>query len=320
MQACSPALKIFKRANGGYMLRDTSRPLEVLSIHAELQTNRNYCFNPYYHAITKKENIPTPPWVPLLPGHCVIGKFGSLYEANSNFFVSMRKYIKQSGEISISDILGLRNPSIIHDLQSKVNSIYPNLFNTNAINPQNKINKLTTVMQKKEKKLLEKASAISHSPIIYHGIEIKEPGMRLSPEATLALTVEYEVLKKSEDSSCKWIKRVKTNNEYIKNLKYKLHEEKDQELLNNWIRKTLEETNIGSIIFVNTEQTSYNLQVKIKCKICQGITEYSNESPNAQFSSLAAGTGLVGGVNRQQLQTIFSIIGITAQSSKGHYH
>ncbi|CAB5204053.1 unnamed protein product [Rhizophagus irregularis] len=79
MQACSFALKIFKRANGGYMLRDTSRPLEVLSIHAELQTNRNYCFNPYYHAIMKKENIPTPSWVPLLPGHCVIGKFGSLY-------------------------------------------------------------------------------------------------------------------------------------------------------------------------------------------------------------------------------------------------
>jgi N-acetylneuraminic acid mutarotase len=34
----------------------------------------------------------------------------------------------------------------------------------------------------------------------------------------------------------------------------------------------------------------------------------------------AAGAGLVGGVNRQQFQTIFSIIGITAQSSKGHYH
>ncbi|PKC52106.1 hypothetical protein RhiirA1_482259, partial [Rhizophagus irregularis] len=280
MQACSPALKIFKRANGGYMLRDTSRPLEVLSIHAELQTNRNYCFNPYYHAITKKENIPTPPWVPLLPGHYVIGKFGSLYvrleiqsnnkehliycwkiyknmeitqlihwEANSDFFVSMRKYIKQSGEISIPDILGLRDPSIIHDLQSKVNSIYPNLFNANAINSQNKINKLTTAMQKKGKKLLEKASAISHPPIIYHGIEIKEPGMHLSPEATLALAVEYEALKKSEDSSRKRIKRAKTNNEYIKNLKYKLHEEKDQELLNNWIRKTLEETNIRSTIF-----------------------------------------------------------------------
>ncbi|PKY36409.1 hypothetical protein RhiirB3_458958, partial [Rhizophagus irregularis] len=66
--------------------------------------------------------------------------------------------------------------------------------------------------------------------------------------------------------------------------------------------------------------TSYNLQVKIKCKICQRITEYSNKLPNAQFSSLTASAGLVGGVNRQQLQTIFSIIGIIAQSSKVHYH
>jgi len=231
MQIHNPALKIFKRANCEYMLRDTSRLLEVLSIHAELQTNRNCCSNPYYRAITKKENIPTPPWVPLLPGYCIIGKFGSLYicleiqsnneeqlvyswkiyenmemsqliywEAHSDFFVSMKKYIKQSGsgEISIPDILGLRDPNIIHDLQLKVNSIYPNLFN--ATKSQNKITKLTTTMQKKGEKLLEKASVISQPPTIHHGIEIKEPGMYLSPEATLALVVEYEALKKLGDS------------------------------------------------------------------------------------------------------------------------
>ncbi|UZO15820.1 uncharacterized protein OCT59_007235 [Rhizophagus irregularis] len=217
----------------------------------------------------------------------------------------MKKYIKLSGEISIPDVLSLRDPNIIYDLQLKVNSIYPHLFNITATKSQNKIAKLTTTMQKKGEKLLKKVSVISQPPIICHGIEIKKPGMQLTPEATLALAVEYEALKKLEDTSRKQIKRAKTNNEYMKNLKYKLHEEKDQELLNNWIQKTLEKTNIESTIF---------------CKICQGITEYSNESLNAQFSSLAAGAGLVGGVNRQQLQTIFSIIGITAQSSKGHYH
>ncbi|UZO26693.1 uncharacterized protein OCT59_018907 [Rhizophagus irregularis] len=378
MQTYNPALKIFRRANGGYMFCDTSRTLEVLSIHAELQTSKEYCSNPYYRAITKKENIPTPPWVPLLPGYCVIGKLcgqyirleiqsnngehliysWEIYEnvemseliysgANSDFFVSMKKYIKLSGEISIPDVLGLRDPNIIYDLQLKVNSIYPHLFNITATKSQNKIAKLTTTMQKKGEKLLKKVSVISQPPIICHGIEIKEPGMQLTPEATLALAVEYEALKKLEDTSRKRIKRAKTNNEYMKNLKYKLHEEKDQELLNNWIQKTLEETNIGSTIFVSTDQyltsiytqpcltwhnldlskkkldvhrIGHNLQIKIKCKICQGITEYSNESPNAQFSSLAVGAGLVGGVNRQQLQTIFSIIGITAQLSKGHYH
>ncbi|PKB96852.1 hypothetical protein RhiirA5_434126 [Rhizophagus irregularis] len=195
MQACSFALKIFKRANGGYMLRDTSRPLEVLSIHAELQTNRNYCFNPYYHAITKKENIPTPPWVPLLPDHCVIGKFGSLY---------VRLEIQSNNE-----------EHLIYCWK-----IYKNMEMTQLIH-------------------WEANSDFFHQRfsiylfIIYHGIEIKELGMHLSSKATLALAVEYEALKKLEDSSCKRIKRVKTNNEYIKNLKYKLYEEKDQKLLNN---------------------------------------------------------------------------------------
>ena len=118
----------------------------------------------------------------------------------------MKKYIKQSREISIPNILGLHNPNIIYDLQLKVNSIYPNLFNINTTKSQNKIIKLTTTMRKKGQKLLEKASVISQLPTICHGIEIKESGMQLSPEATLALAVEYEALKKLEDSSHKQIK------------------------------------------------------------------------------------------------------------------
>ncbi|CAJ0825089.1 17517_t:CDS:2 [Entrophospora sp. SA101] len=54
--------------------------------------------------------------------------------------------------------------------------------------------------------------------------------------------------------------------------------------------------------------------------MCQGITEYNNELPGTKFSLLAAGAGLVGGVNRRQLQTIFSMMGVTTQSSKGHYY
>ncbi|CAB5334888.1 unnamed protein product [Rhizophagus irregularis] len=344
-----------KRANGGYMLRDTSRTLEVLSIHAELQTSKEYCSNPYYRAITKKENIPTPPWVPLLPGYCVIGKLcgqyirleiqsnngehliysWEIYEnvemseliysgANSDFFISMKKYIKLSGEISIPDVLGLRDPNIIYDLQLKVNSIYPHLFNITATKSQNKIAKLTTIMQKKGEKLLKKVSVISQPPIICHGIEIKEPGMQLTPEATLALAVEYEALKKLEDTSRKRIKRAKTNNEYMKNLKYKLHEEKDQELLNNWIQKTLEETNIGSTIFVSTDQYLTSIYTQ-PCLTCHNLDlskkklDVHRIGHNLQIK-IKSGAGLVGGVNRQQLQTIFSIIGITAQSSKGHYH
>ncbi|CAG8569190.1 4971_t:CDS:2, partial [Funneliformis caledonium] len=102
-------------------------------------------------------------------------------ETNSNFFASMKKYMKVSEEIFIPDILGLRDPNIIYNLQTRVNSIYPSIFNTPSILTKLKITKLTTTMQK--------------------SIEIKELGMHLSPEATLALAVEYESLKKIGDAS-----------------------------------------------------------------------------------------------------------------------
>ena len=45
MQDHNCALEKFKRANGGYMLRDTSKPLKVLTIHAELRTNKDHSSN-----------------------------------------------------------------------------------------------------------------------------------------------------------------------------------------------------------------------------------------------------------------------------------
>ncbi|RGB33943.1 hypothetical protein C1646_761129 [Rhizophagus diaphanus] len=151
--------EIYKKANGGYMLRDISKPLKVLPIHAKLQTKKNYSSNLYYCANTKKENLTLSSWIPLLPDHCVIRKFGNLYvrleiqsnneksltynwkiyedmeisqmiysETNNDFFVSMKKYIKLLEEISIPDILELCDPNIIQDLQARVKSVYPNIF------------------------------------------------------------------------------------------------------------------------------------------------------------------------------------------------
>ncbi|CAJ0831702.1 8385_t:CDS:2, partial [Entrophospora sp. SA101] len=75
MQTNNSSLEKFKRANGGYMLRDISKSHKILSIHAELQINvEDHSKNPYYHNVTKRD-ISTAPLVPLLPGHCVIGKF-----------------------------------------------------------------------------------------------------------------------------------------------------------------------------------------------------------------------------------------------------
>ncbi|CAH1767797.1 839_t:CDS:2 [Entrophospora sp. SA101] len=271
---------------------------------------------------------------------------------NPDFFVSMKKYINWSGKISIPDILGFGNPDIIHDLQAKVNSIYPNIFETSVAltKPQNKMVKLTATMQKKGEKIIAKARnslLISQDPIICQGIEIKETGLNLSSEATLALAIDYESSKKSSDALRKRFKHAKADLEYAKNLKYNQYEKKNKDSLKDWVQKTIEENKFGSTILVNTEQyltnifiqpcltchnldlskkklkvnkIGYNLQITINCKMCQGITEYNNELPGTKFSLLAAGAGLVGGVNRRQLQTIFSMMGVTTQSSKGHYY
>ncbi|RIA83033.1 hypothetical protein C1645_834430 [Glomus cerebriforme] len=118
MQTHNSAPERFKRANGGYMLRNTSRILKILPIHAKFQKSNICHSNPYYHAITK-ENILIASWVPLLPGYRIIGKLGVHWETNSDFFASMVKYLKLSGKISIPNILGLCNPIIIYNLQAK---------------------------------------------------------------------------------------------------------------------------------------------------------------------------------------------------------
>ncbi|CAG8580851.1 1019_t:CDS:2 [Funneliformis caledonium] len=238
MQTNNSSLEKFKRANGAYMLRDISKPHKILTIHAELQINEGHSKNPYY----RKKDTSAVLFVPLLPGHCVIGKFGELYiyleiqsnneyltyhwkiynnvemtqiiheETNPDFFTSMKKYINWLGNLSIPDILGFGNPDIIHDLQSK----------------------LTATMQKKGEKLIAKArnsSIISQDPIICQGIEIKETGVNLSSEATLALAIDYESSKKSSDALRKRFKRAKANLEYAKNFKYNQYEKKNKELL-----------------------------------------------------------------------------------------
>ena len=53
-------------------------------------------------------------------------------------------------------------------------------------------------------------------------------------------------------------------------MKYKLYEKKDQKLLNNWIQKTMNKTNIKFTIFVNTNQylTSIYIQPCLTCHNC----------------------------------------------------
>src|SRR5688572_13434817 len=99
--------------------------------------------------------------------------------------------------------------------------------------------KLTTTMQKKGEKLIAKVKnslLISQDPIICQGIEIKEKGVNLSSEATLALAIDYESSKKSSDALRKRFKRAKADLEYAKNLKYNQYEKKNKDSLKDWVQ------------------------------------------------------------------------------------
>src|SRR5437870_5337434 len=54
LQTNNSSLEKFKRANGGYMLRDISKPHKILTIHAELQINEDHSKNPYYLMLQKE--------------------------------------------------------------------------------------------------------------------------------------------------------------------------------------------------------------------------------------------------------------------------
>ncbi|CAG8826445.1 22673_t:CDS:2, partial [Gigaspora margarita] len=115
-----------------------------------------------------------------------------------------------------------------------------------------------------------------------------------------------------------------------------------QLMVNNLIKNG----KLGSTIFVNTNvyltlilnqpcPICYNVEIInkkpsitvnglaikliIKCLNCKTTTEYSNESPEMDFSTSVAAAGLVGGVNREEWRSMLALIGITRQSGKSQY-
>ena len=64
----------------------------------------------------------------------------------------------------------------------------------------------------------------------------------------------------------------------------------------------------------------FGVKTRIICNKCKKITEYKNETNQNNFSILVSGAGLAGGANRQQIETIFSTVGITSQIVKKTYH
>src|SRR5688572_7478181 len=114
------------------------------------------------------------------------------------------------------------------------------------------------------------------------------------------------------------------------------------EISNDQIIKNLtKKGKLGSTILVSTnvffelvlkqpciicnDTNSSNQKIKIKtnglgvcitkvCKLCSNETEYCNERSRENFSKCLAGTGLIGGVNREELRSMLALLGITRQN------
>ncbi|CAG8560017.1 10347_t:CDS:2, partial [Gigaspora rosea] len=86
-------------------------------------------------------------------------------------------------------------------------------------------------------------------------------------------------------------------------------------------RKLDNSKDIQAVLQIKAEgwNTSINgLAIKLIIK-CLNSTEYSNESPEMDFSTSVAAAGLVGGVNREEWRSILALVGITRQSGKSQY-
>ncbi|CAG8751475.1 15196_t:CDS:2, partial [Funneliformis caledonium] len=55
------------------------------------------------------------------------------------------------------------------------------------------------------------------------------------------------------------------------------------------------------------------------CMVCSDESEYSNERPGDNFSKCLAGAGLVGGINKEELQSMLALLEITRQSGHQQY-
>ncbi|CAG8702995.1 16740_t:CDS:10, partial [Gigaspora rosea] len=61
------------------------------------------------------------------------------------------------------------------------------------------------------------------------------------------------------------------------------------------------------------------IHITLTCSLCSSETEYCNEREGDNFSKSIASAGLLGGVNREEVQSILALLGVTKQSGHQQY-
>ncbi|CAG8646655.1 4068_t:CDS:10, partial [Funneliformis caledonium] len=219
MQNHNYALERFIKANGRYMLYDTSKPLKVLTIHSKLQTNKDYSSNPYYYAITKKENISTSPWVPILPSYYIIEKFGDQYVClEIQIGAGLIGGINRQQLQTIFSMIGIIAQSSKGYYHNKQNEYLENIIN--KVETSAKIALAKAIAQIKTKECLE---GYSHKLIIAYAIAEKSQ----AAEVLLDIGVDGDLNSNKTLNNIPYVNKVYADLKHIgKNIRAKITSER----------------------------------------------------------------------------------------------
>jgi hypothetical protein len=154
---------------------------------------------------------------------------------------------------SLTNVLGLNEPSIIEILQKSVHNIFPDRF---SFQSQTKKEKTLIRSLKRKSNELERIWDDKENPIV-RGIKLNENGKHISPESIQALLVMHEEDKSALYNANRNVKRMKTKIVQLKNEKFNKDDEAAQnqnsERIKMAVNDILNEKKMGSTILIDTE-------------------------------------------------------------------
>ncbi|CAG8811939.1 32652_t:CDS:10, partial [Gigaspora margarita] len=260
----------------------------------------------------------------------------------TQFFSNFKSYINSTNEISIPNLLGLTIVQNANFLQQKVHEKFPNLYPNfiKILKAQKATDRLQKGIKKRGQQLVENLD-LDNS--IKAGLLYNVNGIEDDPISFQNMAVELKETRNQLYQKSRQLKRYKASVEQ----RFSSSLDTESQELQSIINEIIQAQQLGSTILVSTEAyltiilsqpciqykesrinqkkikatgLAFRLEITIKCKKCKTVVEYANQAPGTNFTTCITAASLVGGINRQFLQNILAIIGITKQQCKSSHY
>ncbi|CAJ0886626.1 5429_t:CDS:2, partial [Entrophospora sp. SA101] len=267
-------------------------------------------------------------------------KINNIIRSNtSNNMFNLQYNFDFNGKISVPYLLGFNKIENVNYLCGLVLSSYPNLENNDTNTSSiNYAIPLSHHLQVIERACKHQALALgSSSEEVQYGIYVQPEGIDMDPQSAQALLIKYQSTKNEIYSLKKKFKKLTENLEQLKvgiadpmELEPEDRELENEEELNAAVNKIIDENALGPTIFISTNNylklillfpckncgchkinekkwlvKSYGLylNVTIYCLKCKFSSELCNESSDMNYSKAISATGLIAGLNQEELRT-----------------